>query len=55
VVHVPIGAWLAALIFDLLSAAGVGGNAMLRAATYARECLECCVTVEALVDLLAKR
>jgi uncharacterized membrane protein len=34
-VHVPVGTWLAALVFDLLSAAGIGGNAMMRAATYA--------------------
>jgi uncharacterized membrane protein len=33
-VHIPVGAWLAALVFDLLSAAGIGGNAMMRAATY---------------------
>jgi len=30
IVHVPVGLWPAALIFDLLSYAGVGGNAMVK-------------------------
>jgi hypothetical protein len=34
-VHIPVGTWLAALVFDLLSAAGIDGNAMMCAATYA--------------------
>ena len=34
-VHVPTALWPAALVFDLLSRFGVGGNAMVRTASYA--------------------
>jgi uncharacterized membrane protein len=34
-VHVPTALWPAALLFDLLSRFGVGGNAMVRTSTYA--------------------
>jgi uncharacterized membrane protein len=34
-VHIPTALWPAALVFDLLSWFGVGGNALVRAATYA--------------------
>ena len=34
-VHVPTALWPAALIFDILSRFGVGGNAMVRTSTYA--------------------
>jgi uncharacterized membrane protein len=34
-VHVPTALWPAALVFDLLSRFGVGGNAMVRTSTYA--------------------
>ena len=34
IVHVPTGLWPAALVFDLLSRAGVGGNAMVRTSFY---------------------
>ena len=34
-VHVPTALWPAALVFDLLSRFGVGGNAMVRTGTYA--------------------
>ena len=34
-VHVPTALWPAALIFDILSRLGVGGNAMVRTSTYA--------------------
>lgn len=30
IVHIPVGLWPAALLFDLLSFAGVGGNTMVR-------------------------
>jgi uncharacterized membrane protein len=30
IVHVPVGLWPAALLFDFLSYAGVGGNAMVK-------------------------
>jgi uncharacterized membrane protein len=34
-VHIPTALWPAALVFDLLSWFGVGGNALVHAATYA--------------------
>ena len=34
-VHVPTALWPAALVFDILSRVGVGGNAMVRTGTYA--------------------
>jgi uncharacterized membrane protein len=34
-VHIPTALWPAALVFDLLSWFGVGGNALVRTATYA--------------------
>ena len=34
-VHIPTALWPAALVFDLLSRLGIGGNAMVRTSTYA--------------------
>ena len=34
-VHVPMGVWPAALLFDLLSRAGIGGNAIARTSFFA--------------------
>lgn len=33
-VHIPVGVWLATLIFDLLSFVGVGGNLVVRLSFY---------------------
>jgi uncharacterized membrane protein len=35
IVHIPTGLWPAALVFDLLSVAGVGGNPMVRTSFFA--------------------
>jgi len=34
-VHVPVGLWMGALIFDLLAWAGIGGNLFMQVAFYA--------------------
>lgn len=45
-VHLPVGTWMAAVVFDLLSWAGIGGNGIARAATY-------CMLLGLLAALLA--
>lgn len=34
IVHIPTSVWPAALIFDILTIAGIGGNALVRASTF---------------------
>src|SRR5437016_11222583 len=45
-VHVPVGSFTAALLFDVLSRVGVGGNAMVQTSFY-------CIAVGVIVALLA--
>src|SRR5437667_9812970 len=45
-VHVPLGSFTAALLFDVLSRVGVGGNAMVQTSFY-------CIAVGVIVALLA--